>query len=474
VKGGRNWVVMLNNFIVNRLFFTNIQYLKVNYQIFSNIFLNFKMKKILILLIFNTLYSFLLAQNLYFPPIIGNVWETKTPASLGWCDAKIPALYDFLSQNNTKGFIVLKDGKIVMEKYFSTFTQDSFWYWASAGKTLTSFTVGVAQQENLLKISDLSSKYLGKNWTSLTAAQEDKITVRHQLTMTTGLDDSGVTADCTLPSCLKFKADAGTRWAYHNAPYTLLDKVIESATGKTLNVYLNTKVKVKIGLAGTFIKSGENNVFYSTVRSMARFGLLLLNKGTWDKTAILTDTAYFRQMTNTSQTLNPSYGYLTWLNGKKSFIAPGAQTVYPIDLTPNAPKDMYSALGKNGQIINVIPSQNLVLIRMGNAPENAPVPIKFVNDMWAKLNDVICNSTQVFDNQLNRNIFSVFPNPTDGYLNIKGEGLEQLVLFNAQGLKVLEKTIPVCTDFQLDISFLPKGIYLLQVNRGGVEKVILE
>ncbi len=431
------------------------------------------MKKLLILFIFSMLSHFLLAQNLYFPPLVGNTWESKTPTSLGWCEAKIPALYDFLSQNNTKGFIVLKDGKIVMEKYFSTFTQDSFWYWASAGKTLTGLTIGIAQQENLLKISDLSSKYLGKNWTSLTAAQEDKITIRHQLTMTTGLDDSG-SLDCTLPTCLKFKADAGTRWTYHNAPYTLLDKVIESATGKTLNTYLNTKIKVKIGLAGTFIKTGENNVFYSTVRGMARFGLLLLNKGTWDKTVILSDTVYFRQMTNTSQTLNPSYGYLTWLNGKKSFIAPSAQTVFPFDVTPNAPKDMYSALGKNGQVINVIPSQNLVLIRMGNSPDNGAVPIKFVNDMWAKLNEIICNSIQVADNQLDNNSFSVFPNPTNDYLNIKGEDLEHLVLYNAQGLKVLEKSTTISTDFQLDISFLPKGIYLLQVNKKGVEKVVLE
>jgi CubicO group peptidase (beta-lactamase class C family) len=432
------------------------------------------MKKIFILLYISLLSYLGNSQNLYFPPLTGNIWESKTPASLGWCEDKIPALYDFLSQNNTKGFIVLKDGKIVMEKYFATFTQDSFWYWASAAKTLTGFTIGIAQQENLLKISDLSSKYLGKNWTSLSAAQENKITVRHQLTMTTGLEDAGLTADCTLPSCLKFKADTGTRWAYHNAPYTLLDKVIETATGKTLNQYLNTKVKVKIGLAGTFIKSGDNNVFYSNVRSMARFGLLLLNKGTWDKTAILTDTAYFRQMTNSSQTFNPSYGYLTWLNGKKSFIAPGAQTVFPIDLTPNAPKDMYSALGKNGQVINVIPSQNLVLIRMGNAPENLAVPIKFVNDMWAKLNEITCNKIQVADNQLDIKSFLAFPNPANDMLNIEGEDIEQLSLFNLQGTKVLEKTIPISSNFQLDISFLPKGVYLLQVNKVAVQKVILE
>ncbi len=42
--------------------------------------------------------------------------------------------------------------------------------------------------------------------------------------MTTGLDDGVPDVDCMLPSCMIYKADAGTRWAYHNAPYTILDK----------------------------------------------------------------------------------------------------------------------------------------------------------------------------------------------------------------------------------------------------------
>ena len=150
------------------------------------------------------------AQNMYFPPLTGNVWESTSPQTLGWNEAKIPAFYDYLEQTNSKAFIVLKDGKIVMEKYFGTFKQDSLWYWASAGKTVTSTLIGIAQAEGKLSIQDKSSKYLGNGWTSLSTAQEDKITIRHQLTMTSGLDDSD-DKDCTLPSCLKYKADAGTR-----------------------------------------------------------------------------------------------------------------------------------------------------------------------------------------------------------------------------------------------------------------------
>ena len=63
---------------------------------------------------------------------------------------------------------MLKDGKIAIEKYFGTFTKDSLWYWASAGKTLTAFLVGQAQENGLLSISDSTSKYLGSGWTGLT------------------------------------------------------------------------------------------------------------------------------------------------------------------------------------------------------------------------------------------------------------------------------------------------------------------
>ena len=133
-----------------------------------------------------------------------------------------------------------------------------------------------------------------------------------------------------------------------------------------------------------------NNVYYSTPRSMARFGLLLLNKGKWDQTQIVPE-AYFNLMITTSQHINLSYGYLTWLNGKASSMAPGSQVVFPSQITANAPADMFAAIGKNGQLINIVPSKNLVVVRMGDSPDAFLVPFNFQNDLWAKLNAIIVN-----------------------------------------------------------------------------------
>ena len=65
---------------------------------------------------------------------------------------------------------------------------------------------------------------------------------------------------------------------------------------------------------------------------------------------------------------------------------------FPIQtsLASNAPEDLIAGMGKNGQYFDVIPSQNLVIIRMGEAPDSDDlVPINFHNEMWSYLNDIL-------------------------------------------------------------------------------------
>lgn len=333
--------------------------------------------------------------KMYFPPINGSAWETASPSELGWNTNEIPALLSMVEQADSRAFIVLKDGKIVIEAYYGknltggNFTSTSNWYWASAGKTLTSTLVGLAQEKGFLKIEDVSSKYLGKNWTSLPEAKEQLISIKNQLAMTTGLDDGVENSDCTLPKCMVYKSDAGTRWAYHNAPYTILDKVIESATNQSFDVFFNNELKNKIGMDGQWNYIGDNHVYFSTPRSMARFGLLILNNGDWDGKTVISDKKYISEMINTSQSINPSYGYLWWLNGKSQLMLPTLQTKFSMPLSANAPTNMVAAIGKYGQIINIVPSQNLIMIRMGESTETGAIGLEIQNNIWERLNKVI-------------------------------------------------------------------------------------
>jgi CubicO group peptidase (beta-lactamase class C family) len=410
------------------------------------------------------------AQSLYFPPSTGNQWDTLSLAQLGWCSSEVPALYNYLGNTNTKAFIVLKDGKIVLEKYFGQFSADSAWYWASAGKCLTSFLVGIAQSEGLLHIDDTTSTYLGNGWTSAPTSKEQMIKIRNQLTMTSGLSDLVPQSDCTEDTCLLYLADAGTRWAYHNAPYTLLDGVLRSATSMSPNLYLQQKMRPITGFTGVYLPIGYNQVFFSTPRMMARFGLLNLAGGKWGTRAVLNDSLFVQEMTRPSQSLNPSYGYLWWLNGQSSFRLPQTQLSFPGPLFAHAPMDMYSALGKDGQIINVVPTEQLVVIRMGNAPgSGVAVPVTYNDSIWPYLNAVICTATSALENNLDSPRAKLYPNPFRDFIHLEAwpEGA-QLRLRTAAGQLIQEGE----ASPRISTSHMPPGVYWLEIQSQGFFEVV--
>lgn len=226
-------------------------------------------------------------------------------------------------------------------------------------------------------------------------------------------------------------------------------------------------------MKGLFVKTGYLNVYFSNARTMGRFGLLLLNKGVWDGTTIMSDTQYFKQQINSSQNINPSYGYLTWLNGKSSFMAPGSQIKFNGSLNPDAPNDMYCAWGKNGQYINVIPSQKLVLIRMGNAPGGSgasAMALGFNNEIWQYMNRLPCtNETQNFHNVQ----ITSFPNPIragstvtiqtkDGQFN-QPSILWKITLSDPTGRGISTFQTPKLGEINIPDHLTP-GIYYLQIS----------
>lgn len=324
---------------------------------------------------------------MYFPPLTAENWDSISPSKLGWHTAEIPELVQFLKEKHSKSFIILVNGRIAMEEYFDGHTVTSSWPWNSAGKTLVSTATGIAQQEGLLTISNRVSSYLGWNWTSEPLGKEGLITVKNLLSMTSGLNDS---TNLMIKSNLTYMADAGSRWSYSNVFQKLMD-VVAGVSGQTFENYFNSRIKNKIGMDGFWNEGLIFTIYHSSTRSMARFGLMALNKGLWNDTKVV-DTGYLAEATSASQTINPSYGYLWWLNGKRSYMVPGGQTVYTGPLVPNAPVDMYAAMGAEDQRIYVIPSRNMVIVRMGDAsdPNNPEFAVSgFDNALWAKINAVL-------------------------------------------------------------------------------------
>ena len=326
-------------------------------------------------------------EAMYFPDNNTTVWETKSLTALNWNQSQVQPLLDYLELKHTKSFMILVNGRILMENYFNGHTSATPWYWASAGKTLTASVTGIAQQEGLLNIDNKVSDYLGTGWTSAPLAKENLITNRHLLTMTSGLNDA--LGDDVSPANLQYVADAGTRWAYHNV-YVKLQDVVAQASGQSWSSYFNSKLRDRIGMTGTWLESGEDlSVYWSTTRSMARFGLLALNRGKWKQEQIVNED-YFNQAVTTSQNINKAYGYLWWLNGKESYHLPQTQLQFNGSLIPTAPADMYMALGKNDQKIYVIPSRKMVVIRMGESADGTNFALSdFDQVLWEKITAVI-------------------------------------------------------------------------------------
>lgn len=325
-------------------------------------------------------------EDIYFPPLNSDTWETKSITELNWNESQLQPLLDFLEEKNSKSFIILHDGKIVVESYFNGHTNLTPWYWASAGKTLTTAVTGIAQDAGLLDINNKVSDYLGTGWTSAPLEKENLITCKNLLSMDAGLDDT--LGDDVSPSNLQYIADAGTRWAYHNV-YVKLQDVVAEASNMTWDNYFNTSLKNKIGMSGSWTDIGGLSVYWSNTRSMARFGLLTYANGKWEDQQIISEN-YIAEATNTSQNINLAYGYLWWLNGKSSYHLPQSQIQFPGELIPDAPSDMFAALGKSDQKVYVVPSKKLVVIRMGESAEGENFALStFDNDLWIKINALI-------------------------------------------------------------------------------------
>ena len=197
-------------------------------------------------------------HGLYFPPLNSVNWETISPTDLGWNESQLLPLIDYLETKHTRGFMILYNGRIVVESYLNNRNSTLPWYWASARKTLTSTVSGIAQDKGLININNKVSDYLGTGWTSSSLEKENLITCKNLLSMNSGLDDS--LGDDISPANLQYIIDAGTRWAYHNI-YVKMQDVVSVASNQTWTAYFNTNLRDKIGMSGNWKNLNDLSVY---------------------------------------------------------------------------------------------------------------------------------------------------------------------------------------------------------------------
>ena len=312
----------------------------------------------------------------YYPPVapLDDTWETVTPVSLGWDELKLAEALEYVEDHSSTGFLILHKGRIVVEEYWEGWdlhTSDKIF---SAGKSVIAVLTGFAVQEDLLAVSDVVYDWIGR-WSFLVLLEREKrITVRHLLTMTSGLS-----------SALTYQGDPGTIWNYNTPAFKNLRDVLEAVSGQDINAFTQSRLYGPIGMR----ESNWSDTTYmdASARDMARFGLLVLSDGAWDGTPILTDQTYFQAMLDTSQDLNPAYGYLWWLNGKESYLIPSEEDTPGVGhIIQNGPRDLVAALGTGDKKIYIVPSLDLVVVRHGGDTGTPQLALSsFDNELWRLL-----------------------------------------------------------------------------------------
>ncbi|MDZ7668705.1 MAG: FG-GAP-like repeat-containing protein [Gammaproteobacteria bacterium] len=246
---------------------------------------------------------------------------------------------------------------------------------ASLQKSVISVMAGMALDKELIELDAPVSTYLDHGWSSAGADQEREIRIRHLLTMTSGLSPA-----------LEYQVPAGTQWRYNTRAYSKLVDVLEAVTGQDIGGLTRAWVTGPLGMADTgwrkrpwvTARMDANPLgLYTSARDLSRFGRLMLQGGEWQGQRLVSRD-YVQASVAPSQPSNPAYGYLWWLNGRPLRTEAG-QSHHDV-LAPAAPDDLYAAQGALGRKLYVVPSLNLVVVRLGDATAD-----DFNEALWQRL-----------------------------------------------------------------------------------------
>jgi CubicO group peptidase (beta-lactamase class C family) len=276
----------------------------------------------------------------------------------------------------SRAVVVVYKGKIVAEKYAEGFTSTTPLLGWSMTKSITNALVGILVKEGKIRIADRAPI---KEWQS---DERAKITMDQLLRMSSGLDfeevynlvsdatkmlfNSPSASDVAISKPLNNEPDSD--WRYSSGTTNILNKIIRDKVGGTNLEYFNFPRKVlfdKIGMQSAVIEPDPSGTFvgssfsYATARDWARFGLLYLNDGVWEGERILPEGWVKYSSTPTPKAEQGQYGAHFWLNAGED--EKGTNRRWP-----DLPKDFYYASGFEGQSVVIIPSYDMVIVRLGN------------------------------------------------------------------------------------------------------------
>jgi CubicO group peptidase (beta-lactamase class C family) len=339
-------------------------------------------------------------------------WQTATPESEGMSGVKLEALRDSLAARKTRAFLVIRNDRIVCEWYAKGMGAESKQGTASLAKAVVAgLSLAVALTDRRIALDDQVAKYI-REWKD--DPKKSKILVRHLGSHTSGLDDA---EQDRLPHAkltgwrgdfwkqldppndpftiardqTPLVFEPGTRLQYSNPGIALLGYAVTAALKDTpykdIRALLRQRVMAPIGVVDRDWSVGYGKTFQVdglplvagwgggsyTPRTLARIGRLLLREGDWDGKPILSKEAV-RQLTGDAGL--PSHcGMGFWTNADGRY--------------PRLPRDTCYGTGAGDQLLILVPSLNLIVVRNGETlvpePQNARDVFEAYHDQRVKV-----------------------------------------------------------------------------------------
>lgn len=286
----------------------------------------------------------------------------------------------------TTAITIVRDSKIVAERYadgFDAHTSQRTW---SVAKSLTGTLIGIASRNALLS----STQRSGISEWQTPRDPRSNITIDQLLRMASGLHSDtagnrtdaiyfGGTAVTEQVTGWPLEAMPGTRFRYANNDTLLAIRALrEKLNEERYKDFPRTALFDKIGMARTVAETDWQGNFilssqvWSTARDLARFGLLYLNDGVWNGERILPEgwVKYVTTPSGPQPVGEFGYGASFWLMNK----------------SPGVPADTFAAFGNRGQYVVIVPSRKVVIVRRGEDPTGARFDIaKFTAEVLAAL-----------------------------------------------------------------------------------------
>jgi CubicO group peptidase (beta-lactamase class C family) len=299
---------------------------------------------------------------------------------------------EYAAANRSSAFLVWRDGVLEESSYFGDTKAESLLTSRSLAKPMTAIAVGRAMALGKIRSLDQPVADFIPEWR--TDERRRLILVRHLLDMRSGFLPQSMSPD---PAHILNRAylhprhddiiireypvvDApGSRYEYNNASSEMVAVLIERATGRRYAEFISSEILQPIGAPGGNVwVNRPGGVAHSgcclmlPAEAWLRLGILLAADGVWESRRLL-PAGYVTEMRRPTRE-NPYYGLGVYVAGeytpRRGFAHPEreADSRKVLHSEPYLAPDLFLFDGNANQVVYIIPSERLVILRMGDSP----------------------------------------------------------------------------------------------------------